>query len=120
MRAAQLAQATRTEGCEPQAHDAVIGRVDVAGNESRFGGAVDEPDRAVMTEQQPIGDVTDRRPLAVCVAADDEQELVLRGRDTHPGGLLLAPPEKLPEPGPEIEKASVVVVGKLRVHIYIS
>jgi len=118
--AAQLPQPARAERGEPEAHDAVIRRVDVAGNETGLGRAIDEPDRAVMTEQERFRDVPDRRTRRFPMAADDEQELVLRGRDTHVRGLLLAPPEEVAEPGAELEKGAVVVLGKLGGHTYIS
>ena len=73
----------------------MVDRVGVPVDEAGFDRAVDEPDRAVVTEQQRFGNVADRRSLGIRMAADGEQELVLRGRDTDSFRLLLAPPEKL-------------------------
>jgi hypothetical protein len=51
VRAAQLAEASRAKRRELQAHRAVVDRVGVPVDQTRFDRAVDEPDHAVVPEQ---------------------------------------------------------------------
>ncbi len=62
---------------EGEAHGSVVVGVGQAVDEAAALGAVDELDHAVVAEQQVIGNVADGR-VAV-VAADRQQQLVLRG-----------------------------------------
>jgi hypothetical protein len=55
----------------------VVVAVVLPAHQSGSFGAVDETDRAVVTEEQVFGDVTDRRAARVGVAPDRQQELVL-------------------------------------------
>ena len=50
VRAAQLAEASRAEWREPQAHPAMVDRVGVPVDQTCFDRSVDEPDCAVVTE----------------------------------------------------------------------
>jgi hypothetical protein len=109
VRAAQLAEASRAKRREPQAHPAVIDRVGIPVDQACFDRAVDEPDCAVVPQQQRIGKVPDRGPFGVRMASNRKQQLVLRRRDSDGLRLLLAPPKKLAQPGSEIEESSVVI-----------
>src|SRR5262245_41634777 len=80
----QAAAAPRREA-EPD--DAPIVRVDLALDEPGAFGPVDELDGAVVAEQQMFRDVTDRRIARM--AADGEQQLVLRRGQPGRLGLLL-------------------------------
>ncbi len=74
-------------------------------------GAVDEADRAVVTQEQVVGDVADRRASGVRIPAYGQHELMLGRRQPHGAGLLLAPTEEAPETGAELEQPPVVVIG---------
>jgi len=101
----------RSASREPQTHDtAVVGVVD-APDEPGFFGAVDELHRAVMTQQQRVGDVTHRRAAIAAVATHRQQQLVLRGGDPRTDGLRLAPVQELAQRSPELEEALVVAVS---------
>jgi hypothetical protein len=88
----------------------MVGRVNMPVDEPGMHSAVGEADRAVVKEQQRISCLADRRSVAVWMASDSEQQLVLRGRDADGRRLLLAPPEKLAQSGSQIEQTSVVVI----------
>ena len=109
MRAAQLAEASRAKRRKLQVHRAVVDRVGIPIDQTRFDRAVDEPDRAVVPEQQRIGKVANRGSFSVRMASNRKQQLVLRRRDADGLRLLFAPPKKLAQPGSEIEESSVVV-----------
>jgi len=115
VRPAQLAKAPRAERREPQAHDAVVERVGMSGHEAGVDRAVDEADRAVVTEQQRIGQVPDRRARVVLTASNREQQLVLRRCDADGRRLLLTPAQEFAQSGSKIEQASVVVVVRLTI-----
>lgn len=56
---------------------------------------VDQADRAVMTKEQVVGHFPDSRTTRIAVAADGQQELVLRGGQPSGARLLLAPALKV-------------------------
>ncbi len=56
----------------------VVGIVD-ATHEPRALGSVDETDRRVVTQQELVRDVADRRSARITVTAYREHQLVLRG-----------------------------------------
>ena len=100
-------------------------------DEACSGTAVDELDGAVVAQQEVIGDVSDRRavaldlgePIAGRVAAHRQQQLVLGTGQADAPGLRLAPPEESAEPITEVEEAGEVGVRQplggaaRRVHI---
>ena len=71
-------------------------------------GPIDELDDAVMAQEQVIGDVTDRGWRAV--AADREQELVLRTGETGRLGLFVAPVLEAAQTVAERQQPSEVLV----------
>ena len=116
---AQLPQAARARRGESQPNDPVIDRVRPAVDEARVRGTIDESDRAVVAEEQGRRDIADGGPRPPCMPTDDEHQLVLRRGDPVRRRLLLAPPEEVAQPRPQVEEAPVVIVGKLWVHRYI-
>jgi len=107
----QILDHTRPASGEPQAHDTpVVGVVD-APDQARFLGTVDELHRAVVAQQQRVGEVTHGRSAITPMAAYREKELVLRGGDARGDGLRLAPVQELAQRGAELQQALVVVVS---------
>lgn len=90
--------------------DALIGFVREPLHQSAVRGPVHQFDDAVVTEQQVVGDLTDR--WRVAMAPDGEQELVLGGGETRGVGLLLAPPLEPAQSVAEVEEPVVVVIGQ--------
>ena len=113
MRAAELAQPTGTECRQSQSHDALVVGISDARDEVRGLGSVDQADRTVVTEQQRVGHLADRRVVRARVAADGEQELVLRRRHAERRGLLLAPVQETAKLGAEPEQTLVFVVAQV-------
>ena len=62
MSAAELTKATAPQRRQAEAHHPVVVAVGSASYESRRFGAVDQADRAVMSDQERFGDLPDRRP----------------------------------------------------------
>jgi hypothetical protein len=91
----QLPETTRATGCQVQAHEPMIGPIDATIDETGVRCPVDEPDRAVMAKHQFVSDLSDRRRVRARVAADREEQLVLRRRNTDGGRLVLAPAQEL-------------------------
>ena len=57
-----------------------------------------EPDHAVLAQQQMVSDFAHCRPAGVAVASHCQEELMLRGRESHLGGPLLAPMQEASGP----------------------
>jgi hypothetical protein len=95
---------------QPQPDDPLVVVVGHPRDQAGGDGSIDEPDDAVVAEQQVIGDLTDRRGTAV--AADGEQKLMLGGREPDIVGLLLAPVQEPPQPVPEREQPAEVFVSQ--------
>ena len=70
----------------------------------------------MVPQHQGIGELTHRRPGRVRLAPDREQELMF-GRSSQPGGLglILAPTQKAPQAGAELEQ--MLEVGLVESHI---
>jgi hypothetical protein len=98
---------------EPEAHGASIVGVRAAGYEAGGLGAIDQPDRAVVAQQQVVGDVADRRPARVRMTADREEELVLCGSEPGRARLLLAPAQEPAQARAKLQQPPVVVVAEL-------
>ncbi len=77
--------------------------------------AIDQAGRAVVAQQQSLGDVADGRFPWTGVPPYGEEELVLRGRESFAFGFLLAPAEEAPQLGAELEQSSVVRIRGLSV-----
>jgi hypothetical protein len=115
----QLAEAATAEGGEGQADDPLVAPVGMAPDQSGSFRPVDELDRAVVPEQEDVGDLPDGRAGATGVPPDGEQQLVLCGREADCHRLCLAPVQEAAQAGPELEKTRVVRIGKIGRHIYI-
>ena len=102
---------------ERETNGAPVVRVASALDEARSFRAVDEPDRAVVLEQEVAGDVADRGTGWIWVAFDREEELVLGGREVLRAGLLLAPAEESAQAGSELEESQVIGIRGLAAHI---
>ena len=73
----------------------------------RFG-SVDEADNAVVFEEKPCCQFTDRGPCGLSATTDRQQELVLgRGEADH-GRLFLAPIQERSQASTELQKPRVV------------
>ena len=111
MRAREPPQHARTVLSQDESYHALITRVGSPFDESRAHRSVDQPDDAVVPQQEVIRHLTDRRGTTA-VAPDREQQLVLGGRDAGVDRLLLAPVQEAPQPVPEGEETGVVGVGE--------
>ena len=116
---AQVLEAFGPLGGQLEPDLALVGPVGPAAHEPGGDRAVDELDRAVVAQQQVAGDVADRRTGRVVVAADREQQLVLRGGQTGGDGLPLAPAQEPAQAGPEAEQPRVVVMVERPLHAHI-
>ena len=85
---AQRSELRRALVGQVQPHDAEAVGVRPALDEAGGGRAVDQADRAVVAEQQAVGDIADGRPAGIRVAADGQQELVLRRRQPDASAWL--------------------------------
>jgi hypothetical protein len=88
---AERLQLARAPFGQVQADHALVVCVGAAGYQSGGLGAIDESDGAVVAQQQVVGDVADGRAARVCVAADGEQELMMRRGQAGRLGLPFAP-----------------------------
>jgi hypothetical protein len=93
-----------------QAHDAVVVGVGHTLEQSCRLGPVDELDGAVVAQQEMLGDVTDRGWLAV--AANCQEQLVLRSCQSDRARLIIAPMQETAETVAEREQAGEVTVAE--------
>jgi hypothetical protein len=78
MQGGQRLQALSALRGQMQPDRSVVLCVALARDQSGGVGAVDQPDRRVVAEQEVVGGLADRRPARVRVAADRQQQLMLR------------------------------------------
>ena len=95
----QCVEALATGRGELHPHDAVILRVTHPRDQPCRVGAIHEPHRAVVAEEEVVGDLADGRAAAVGVPADGEQQLVLGRRQAGGLRLLVAPAKKPSQAG---------------------
>ena len=119
MALAQLAETAVPEGGEAQVDNSLVAPVGMAPDEAGGFRPVDQLDRAVVPEQEGLGDLPDGRTFPARVPPDREQQLVLRRREADGYRLCLAPAQEAAQAGPELEQTCVVLVGKIEGHIYI-
>jgi hypothetical protein len=93
---AECFQSARTFAGEVQTHGALVVGVGAARNQSGGLSAIDQLDRAVVAQQQVIGDVADRRPTRIRVAADGKQQLMLSRGQAGGLSLTLTPSHEAP------------------------
>ena len=70
----------------------------------------------MVLQQQIPGDVTDRRPAGIVVAADGQQKLVMSRRQPDDLGLLFAPVKVLAQTRPQHQEPLVIRVLQLKSH----
>lgn len=78
----------------------------------RFG-PVDEANRAVVTKEQIVGNLTDGWTLWTAVPSNGKQELMLRGRQASSPGLMLTPSLEVAQTSSERQESGV---GRIRQH----
>jgi hypothetical protein len=115
--ATELLEARRSLSGQVQANDAEIVGVRDPRHEARGLGPIHQLDRAVVTQQERIRDVADRRSSITAMTTHHEQQLVLRGGEPRGRGLLLAPSEEATQLGPELQQALIVNVRPGASHI---
>jgi hypothetical protein len=105
-------QGGAASAAEREPDDTTVRWVLHAGQETGRPGPLDQLDRAVVSQQERVRDITDRRARFPRMASDGEQELMLRGSQSDDPRLLFAPVQEAPKPGPEIQQAAIVVVNQ--------
>ncbi len=103
MACAELAEPTPTQRGQPEPDDPLVVGVGRPPHQSGVLGPIDQPNGAVVPEQQGLRHVTDRGAAPVPVPTDREQELMLRRREADGHGLLLAPVQEAAQAYPELE-----------------
>ncbi len=78
---AQLPELVAAERRESLPHEPMVVGVDVPINQPGLHRAIHEPHCAVVTQQQRLGEIADRRRIATGMTADGEQHLMLGRRD---------------------------------------
>jgi hypothetical protein len=107
----QALEHARAARSEAEADDTAVVGIVRAPHQPCLLRTVDELHRAVMAQQQRVRDVADRGSPIAMVAADGEEQLVLRRRDAGGDSLRLAPVQELAQRGPELEQTLVVAVS---------
>lgn len=102
---------------EREAHGSAAVGVGIPFDQAGVLRAVDESDRAVVSQQEVAGDISDGGTGWIWVALDGEQELVLGGGQVLRACLLRAPAQEASQAGPELEQALVVGIGEMALHI---
>lgn len=87
---------------EAQAHGAEVVGVLAAGEQSGLRCAIDQPDRAVVAQQEVGGNIAERRPARVGMAPNREQELVLSRCEAGRLRLPLAPTQEPAQAGAQL------------------
>src|SRR5581483_3707222 len=101
---------------QPESNEALIFVVSGPSHEPEFLGPADEADGAVMTNQQVVGNVGDRRAARIAVTSDGDEKLMLRGGQSDRRRLGLAPMAELPQRHPELEELRELLVRQLARH----
>ena len=96
---------------ESQTHHAMIVGVTDAVHEAGGVGTVDEPDRAVVLEEQVVGDVTDGGSAVARVAFHRQQKLVLRRRQPGRLRLVFGPCEETAKAAAQLEETPELCIG---------
>jgi hypothetical protein len=73
--------------------------------------SIHETDGAVMSQEQMVGDVSDRRPAGIRVRPHDQKQLMLGSGQSDSAGLLLTPVQKPTKIGPKRKQRSVLLVS---------
>ena len=97
--------------------DAVIVAVTFAADETECLGTVCQTNGAVVSQEQLIGDVPNGWSAGVGMSPHDEEQLMLRGRESGGTGLFFAPVQEAEEAGAKLEQPSVLVVADFAVRV---
>jgi len=83
-------------------HPGVVG-IGITHDQSGRLRTTDEPDRAVLSQEQMVGDLAHRGSAGIAMAAHGQEQLVLRSGEPSLGGALLTPVQEAPEAVAESE-----------------
>lgn len=97
---------------QPQPDQPVILVVAVALEQAEVASPVDEPDGAVVADQQRPGHIGDGRAEGVAMAPYGQEQLMLGGGHPQPGRLLLAEAAEPPQGDPELEDPGELFVAQ--------
>jgi len=92
---------------EAQSDDAMVILAASALHEPGGLGPVNQPNRAVVSEEQVVSDFADGRTVRIAMTADRQEELMVRRSETGGACLRRAPSLEVPEAGSQGEKPSV-------------
>jgi hypothetical protein len=90
----------------------LIGRVGSAPDQSVGSCAIDQADRAVMAQDEVLGQVANRGSLVAGVTANRQQQLVLGGCQPGRVGLLIAPAQEAAQSGAQLQQMLEVRFGE--------
>ncbi len=93
---------------EAHPHHSLIVLVGDPLDQAPFGRSIDELDGTVVSQREVLGDIADADRTAM--AADREQQLVMRRRETSRLCSILTPSKELPESVPKLEQRLVLVI----------
>ena len=99
---------------EPDRHPAAVGGVPAAGHQAAPLEPVDELHRAVVSQHEALGQLSQARPRPSRRAADGEEQLVLLGLEARRAGLALGEGQEAPDAVPELGQQ--LVLGVAQVH----
>lgn len=111
----EFLESARAVFTERETNNAVIVSVSRPFNQSRRGGAIDQADCRVMSQQQIVGDFANRGSSWVVVPSNSEEQLMLSGREADRVRLLFAPTLKETHAGSNTEESSVNLIGEFHV-----
>jgi len=97
---------------EHEVHDPPVVLIHPPPHEPSLFGSIDELDRAVVAQEEMVGDVADGGRRLVFVAADGEEQLVLLPGETGGAGLLVAPVQEAAQRRAEAEELAVLIVAQ--------
>jgi hypothetical protein len=100
-----------------QSHDAAIIQVTGARDQPQLLGSIGERNRRVVPDEQIFGNLTDGRPSMIGVAADCEQQLMLRVGQPGVQRLARAPLVEATQQNPECEQPLILGIGELDRHL---
>lgn len=90
----------------------MIRRVPDPVDQARSLGSIHELNGRMMAKKQIVRHLADRGARRIAVTTNAEEKLVLGGGEPDRRGLAVTPVQKPPQPGPELEKSPIIVVGE--------
>ncbi len=107
----KLLEQRRAVGGECDAHAGCVVGVAMALDESRRLGAVDQPDHAVVLQQQRLGELAHRWAVLIGRGADGQRQLKLHRGGAGVARCVLSPGEVAAKPRAKLGQPAVVVIG---------